>query len=176
MFYKFFCLQLFNVKHKIAHLQVVWLQIFVFQKPCLSQTEESSCLWTYGHASLVSDLNSPGKMMPCYLWDINKFLRFPTLCKNILKFGFPVRTFGSTGSTSVLSTLFRPFRQVRYENLWNTSEAWEQESLECLISWWGFVFVLKIGYFPFLNSTFRTEENIQAVREICTVLYYEKKW
>ena len=38
----------------------------------------------YGRASL----NSPGKMMICYLRDINKFLRYRTLCKSILKCGF----------------------------------------------------------------------------------------
>ena len=54
IFYKFVHLQLFNIKHKIVHLQFVWRQIF-FQKSCLSQTEENGCLWTYGRASLVSD-------------------------------------------------------------------------------------------------------------------------
>ena len=33
-------------------------------------------------------LNSPGKMMTCYLRDINKFLRYCILCKSILKRGF----------------------------------------------------------------------------------------
>ena len=55
MFYKFIHLQLFNIKHKIVHLQVVWRQIFVFQKSCLSQTEENGGLWSYGRVSLVSD-------------------------------------------------------------------------------------------------------------------------
>ena len=36
-------------------------------------------------------LNSPGKMMTCYLRDINKFLRYRTLCKSILKCGFPTK-------------------------------------------------------------------------------------
>ena len=48
-------LQLFSIKHKIVLLQVVWCQIFVFPKSCLSQTEENSCFWTYGRTSLVSD-------------------------------------------------------------------------------------------------------------------------
>ena len=34
-------------------------------------------------------LNSPGKMMTPYLCEINKFLRYRTLCKSILKRGFP---------------------------------------------------------------------------------------
>ena len=36
-------------------------------------------------------LNSLGKMMTCYLRDINKFLRYRTLCKSILKCGFPTK-------------------------------------------------------------------------------------
>ena len=41
-------------------------------------------------------------------------------------------------------------------------------------NWWGFVFVINIGYFPFLDGIPRTDENIQAVREF--LLYYKKKW
>ena len=55
IFYKFVHPELFNIKHKIAHLQVVWRQIFVFGKSCFLQTEENGCLWTYGRPSLVSD-------------------------------------------------------------------------------------------------------------------------
>ena len=55
VFYKFIHLQLFIIKHKIVHLQVFWRQIFVFRKSYLSQTEENSCLWSYGRVSLVSD-------------------------------------------------------------------------------------------------------------------------
>ena len=55
MFYKFVYLQLFNIENKIVHLQVVWSQIFVFWKSCLSQTEENGCLWSQGRASLDSD-------------------------------------------------------------------------------------------------------------------------
>ena len=36
-------------------------------------------------------LNSPGKMMTCYLRDTNKFLRYRALCTNILKFRSPAR-------------------------------------------------------------------------------------
>ena len=36
-------------------------------------------------------LNSPGKMTTCYLQDINKFLRYRTLCKSILKCRFPTK-------------------------------------------------------------------------------------
>ena len=46
---------MFNVKHKIVHVQVVSCQTFVFRKSCLSQTEENGCLWSYERASLVSD-------------------------------------------------------------------------------------------------------------------------
>ena len=37
-------------------------------------------------------LNSPGKMMICYLRDTNKFLRYRTLCTSILKCGFPAKS------------------------------------------------------------------------------------
>ena len=36
-------------------------------------------------------LNSLGKMMTCYLRDINKFLKYRTLYKSILKCGFPTK-------------------------------------------------------------------------------------
>ena len=36
-------------------------------------------------------LNSPGKMMTCYLRDTNKSLRHRTLCTSILKCGFPTK-------------------------------------------------------------------------------------
>ena len=35
--------------------------------------------------------NSTGKMMTCYLRDTNKFLRYCTLCTNILKSKFPTK-------------------------------------------------------------------------------------
>ena len=41
-------------------------------------------------------LNSLGKMITCYLRDINKFLRYCTLCKSILKCGFPKKGFELT--------------------------------------------------------------------------------
>ena len=50
----------------------------------------------------------------------------------------------------------------------------EWEILASMKSWWGFVFVINIGYFPFLDGIPRTDENIQAVREF--LLYYKKKW
>ena len=52
--YKFVHLQLFNIKH--LHFQVVQRQVFVFRKSCILQTEENGCLWSYGCASLVSNL------------------------------------------------------------------------------------------------------------------------
>ena len=55
MFYKLFIFNCFNIKHKTVHLQFVWRQIFVFQKPCLSDTKENGCLWTYGRSPLDSD-------------------------------------------------------------------------------------------------------------------------
>ena len=53
--YNFFHLQMFNIRYKIVHLQVVWCQIFVIRKSCLLQKEENGCLWSYGRMSLVLD-------------------------------------------------------------------------------------------------------------------------
>ena len=36
-------------------------------------------------------INSPGKMTTCYLRDINKILRYRTLCRSILRCGFPTK-------------------------------------------------------------------------------------
>ena len=70
-------------------------------------------------------LNPPGKMMTCCLRDINKFLRYRTLCKSILKCGFPTKgieltrfvLFEILGVPQLCGTWISPFRQVRYENL-----------------------------------------------------------
>ena len=78
-------------------------------------------------------LNSLGKMMTCYLQEINKFLRYRTLCKSIPKCGFPTKVielrrfvlFEILRVLQLWDTCFRPFRYVRYENLRNTSETME---------------------------------------------------
>ena len=78
-------------------------------------------------------LNSPGKMMTCYLREINKFLRQRTLCKSILKCRFPTKGIELTWFVlfEVLRVLsfdvpwFRPFLKVQYKNLRNTSETME---------------------------------------------------
>ena len=76
------------MKHEVVH-KLVLRQMFVFRKSYLSKTEENGCLWT--RVLSFGDLNSPGKMMTCYLRDINKFLRYCTLRKSILKCGFPTK-------------------------------------------------------------------------------------
>ena len=108
MFYKFFHLKLFNIKHKIVHIQIVWRHIFVFQKPCLLQTEENGCLWTYGRSSLILDFKLNGKLMTCSHRDINKFLRYRTLCKSILKCGFSAK-----GIELTWSVLFEVLRAAQ---------------------------------------------------------------
>ena len=122
IFYKFAHLQLFNIKHKISHLQVVRRQIFFLRKSCLSQTEENCCLWTYGRASLVSDFNSSGKMRTCYLRDIYNFFEVLRPVQECTKMRLPdkwyrtntVRTFwGNRSSSAFLSfevPWLRPFR------------------------------------------------------------------
>ena len=105
MFYKFVHLKLFNIKQKIVHIQIVLRNIFVFQKPCLSQTEENGCLWTYGRMSLILDFKLKGKMITFYLRDINKFFRYRTLRKNILKCGFSTK-----GIELIWSVLFEVLR------------------------------------------------------------------
>ena len=99
-------------------------------------------------------------MMTCYLWDIKIFLMYRTLCKSILKCRFRTKVIELTrfvlsealGVPQLWDAWCRPFRSVGYEDLQNTSEAMEKEILACLIIWWGFVFLLKIGYFPVLDG------------------------
>ena len=107
--------------------------------------------------AFVSDFKLTRKRTICYCRDINKFVRYRTRCKSILKCGFPTKgieltqfvLFEVLGVPQLWAPWFRPFRQVSHENSRNTSEAVEQEIFACLISWWDFVFVLNIGCFPF---------------------------
>ena len=87
----------------------------------------------YGLASLVSDFNSPGKMMTSYLRVTNKFLMYHALCTRILKCGFPKKDIKLTQfilfevleCLSFEITRFKPFRYVWHENLWDTSDSME---------------------------------------------------
>ena len=90
----------------------------------------------YGVMDVLSQfwiLNSPRKMMTSYLRDIDKFLRYRTLCKSIRKCRFPTKgielarfvLFEVVGALQLCVTRFRLFRQVQYENLRNTSETME---------------------------------------------------
>ena len=107
-FYKLIYLQLYNIKHETVYLQVVWRQIFVFRKSCLSAV--------YGVMDAHFLLNK--KLMTCYLRDINKFLRYDTLCKSILKCGILTKSIELTrfvlfeilGVPQLWGTWFRPFR------------------------------------------------------------------
>ena len=112
IFYKFIHLQLFNIKHKIAHLQIVWRQIFVFRKLCLSQTEENGCLWSYRRASLVSHFKPTRENDDLLSWETNKFSRYRTVCKSILKCGFPTK--------GIKLTRFVLFEILRVPQLWGT--------------------------------------------------------
>ena len=62
-------------------------------------------------------LNSPGKMMTSYPCEINEFLSYRTLCKSILKRGFPTEGIKLTWFVFLryseylsFSTWFRPFQ------------------------------------------------------------------
>ena len=115
--YKFVHPPLFNIKHKIGNLQVIWRQIFVFWKSCLSQIEENGCLWTYEHASLVSDFKLTQENDNLFFRDINKFSRYRILCKSTLKCGFLTKCIELTrfiffeilGVPQVWGTWLRPF-------------------------------------------------------------------
>ena len=145
---------------------ILSINLFIFKlfdvKSCLLQTEENGCLWTYGHTHVLSVgfLNSPRKMMICYLRDINKFLSYHTLCTSMLTCGLPTKGIELTpfilfevfGVPQLWDTWCRPFWKAQYEDLRNISETMEKEILGCLISWRGFVFVLNIGYFPFFDG------------------------
>ena len=100
----------YNINHKIVHLQVVWDQIFVFRKSCLSQTEENSCLWSYGPATLVLDFKLTGENGDLLSL---RHLKYRTLCKSILKCGFSTK--------GIELTQFVLFEVVGVPQLWDTS-------------------------------------------------------
>ena len=65
--------------------------MFIFRKSCLWQTEEYGCLWSYGHASLVSDFKLTRENDGLLSSRYESILRYRTLCKSILKCGFPTK-------------------------------------------------------------------------------------
>ena len=84
----FNCLTL-NIKLFIFKLSDVK---FLFSENYVIRRQERTAV--YGVMDLRPQLwilNSLGKMMTCYLRDINKFSRYRTLCKSTLKCGFPTK-------------------------------------------------------------------------------------
>ena len=84
----FSCLTL-NIKlfvFKLFDLKCLFLENHVYCK------EKSMAVYgVMGTRPQFRILNSLGKMMACYLRDMNKFLRYRTLCKSILKCGLPTK-------------------------------------------------------------------------------------
>ena len=82
----FNCLTL-NIKlfiFKLFDVKFLFSENYVFRK--------QKRMAVYGLcASLVSDFKFTREMMTCYIQDINKFLRYCTLCKSVLKGGFPTK-------------------------------------------------------------------------------------
>ena len=76
-----------------------------------------------------------------------------------------VHTFWGTRSTSA-------FRYLGLDHFGRFSMKICEIILASLKSWWGFVVVLNIGYFPFLDgiSLYGWKHSGRAVREACTVL------
>ena len=83
--YKFVYLQLFNVKYKFVHLHLLDVK-FLFSKKHIFLKQRKRLLMDMHPQFRI--LNSPWKMMTCYLRDTDTFLRYRTLCASILKFRF----------------------------------------------------------------------------------------
>ena len=103
---KFYIFELFDVK-------------FLFSKNPVFRKQKRTAVYGVMDAHLsFRILNSLRKMMTCYLGNINKFLRYCTLCKSILKCGFPTKCIELTrfvpfeilGVPELWGTWFRPFR------------------------------------------------------------------
>ena len=154
-FFIFNCLTL-NIKLFIFKLFDV--KFFVFQKSCLSQTEETAVNGIMDLRSYLQILNSPGKMMTCYLRDINKFLRYRTLCKSILKYRFPTK--------GIKLTQFVLFEVIGVPQLWGT---WFRPLVRFCICSQHRGFPLPWWYFPVPRKAFKQSEKL-------VLYYYEKKW
>ena len=90
--------QLPNIFYKFVHLKLKLLIFKLFEVESLFSKNHVFRKWkrtaVYGLMDACPQfriLNSPGKMVTCYLQDIKKFLRYRTLCKSILKYGFPTK-------------------------------------------------------------------------------------
>ena len=87
-FYKFVHLQLFNVKYNFVQFQLFHVKFLFSEKHSFANRRERLFM---DARSQFRVLNSPGKMMTCYLRGTNKFLRYRTLHTSILKCGFPAK-------------------------------------------------------------------------------------
>ena len=75
---KLFIFKLFDVK-------------FLFSENHVFRKQKRTAVFGVMERPQFRILNSLEKMTTCYLRDINKFLRYRTLCKSILKCGFLTR-------------------------------------------------------------------------------------
>ena len=110
MFIKIVHLQLFNVKYKFIHSQLFDVKFLFFEKHIFCKQKKTAA---YRRVSLFWILNLLRKMMTCYIWGADKFLRHCILCMSILKCVFgskryrtnTVRTLWGTWSASALHYL-----------------------------------------------------------------------
>ena len=112
----------------------------------------------YGGASLVPDFK-----LTCYLRDINIFLRYLTLCKNILKCGFPTR--GIKLTRFVLFEVLGVLRIWGYLGLDHGYLGYLDNLVTLFICSQHRAFLLPWWYFPVQLGRFSQSEKL--------VLYYE---
>ena len=123
-------------------------------------------------------------MMNCYLQSKNKCLRYYSLYTCILKSGILTRDiklrlflfFKVLGVSQFWRSLsfevprFRPFWWERHKKFAEYKWSYGVRILVCLISWWGFLFVLSTGYFPFLvgisPSLYRLKDSEKLVLRV----------
>ena len=109
IFYKFLHLELFNIKHKIVHLQVARRQIFFSENHVFRKQKRKDVYGLMGARPQFWILNSAGKMMTCQLRDTNKFLRHRTLS---VRYFFKVQTI----LAKLKTLLFFPIFQLSFCN------------------------------------------------------------
>ena len=79
---------MFNVRYKFVHLQLFAVE-FLFSENHIFHKQKRTAV--YRRASLVSDFKLIQENDDRNLRDANQFLRYRTLCTNILKCGFPIK-------------------------------------------------------------------------------------
>ena len=80
--------QLFNVKCKVAHLQLFDVSFSFSEKHIFRKQKRTT---VYERTSISSDFKLTRKNDYCYLRNINKFLRYRTLWTSILKCRFSTK-------------------------------------------------------------------------------------